>query len=128
MNEYEMTPNLAELDAAIADIEAHPERHNQRNWLTRTSCGTAACLAGTVALRHGWKPVGWYQSGAYAGGEVTADVEKDGEVRSVEDVAASILGIDYDDDMDELFGSDNTIEDIKRHRDVLALRCAEQAS
>jgi hypothetical protein len=127
MSEYETTPNLAELDAAIADIEAHPERHNQRNWLTRTSCGTAACLAGTVALRHGWKPVNWFRAGTFAGGEITGDVEMDGVIRSVEDVAASILGIGYD-DMDELFGSDNTIEDIKRYRGSMAAEYAEQAS
>jgi hypothetical protein len=127
MSEYELTPNLAELDAAIKEIEAHPEGWNQRNWLTRTPCGTAACLAGTVALRNGWKPVNWFRAGTFAGGEITGDVEMDGVIRSVEDVAASILGIDYD-DMDELFATENTIEDIKRYRDALAAEYAGQAS
>lgn len=45
--------NMAELEAVLGDIKAHPEDHDQNTWV----CGTTACFAGRTVLRHGWLPV-----------------------------------------------------------------------
>lgn len=126
------------LDAAIAEIEAHPERHDQRYWFYREDggCGTAACLAGTIALQAGWSPTAWEER--YSGNDelsfATARAIKDGEVRDVDDVAMDLLGCErspeYPDgaitddewDTEALFASVNTLEEIKRMRNDIAAK------
>lgn len=102
--------NLERLDAAIAYIEAHPEEHKQEIWFQRGGCGTAACLAGVVALLDGWTPV-------WTGGEAR-DVEKDGDRRYVGNVATDLLRLgDESDERDYLFFRAADIGDIKRFRE-----------
>lgn len=43
----------------------HEEHYDQGAWIDKTQCGTAACLAGHVALLSGWKPIfldGWNEA------------------------------------------------------------------
>jgi hypothetical protein len=52
--------DIVKLDAALAYIDEHPDRWRQGTWGTRTRCGTALCLAGTVGVIDGalitWHP------------------------------------------------------------------------
>lgn len=118
--------NLEKLDAAIAYIEANPTEWKQDTWFYRGDggCGTAACLAGTIAILDGWTPTDWQVCG---GGYDSAAAEKGGTVRVVGAVAREILGIGpehVNDDGDELgevlFAPYNTVDDIKQIRDEIA--------
>lgn len=102
-------PNLDLLDAVVAHIEAHPEQHNQGEWI----CGTAACVAGRTVLMSGWKPV-YFNLPALD----TVSVEKDGQERGVRGLAQELLGLDRD-TANELFWATNTVDDIRRIRDEL---------
>lgn len=125
--------DIQRLDAAIAYIEAHPEEHEQAYWFHRTDegCGTAACLAGTLALLDGWEPVGWVPAG-HGVGETTALVSKDGQICEVDDLAFDLLGCErststdswtetVDEDLvGEMFETANTFDMIKKLRDRIA--------
>lgn len=64
-----MSVNLAELDAALTDIDAEVFLWDQSCWIDPPDlevnlslpgpppCGTAMCLAGHVAWKHDWRPV-----------------------------------------------------------------------
>jgi hypothetical protein len=118
--------NLAKLDEAIAWAETHPEQHDQSRWFVRTDCGTAACLAGTMAILGGWKPVDWYRWDD--GSESTVMVSKGDRKFLVDMVALSLIDPAVEPDgagaVDhpalQLFGAQNTLDDIKRIRDELA--------
>lgn len=114
--------NLEKLDEAIAYIEEHPERWGQRDWFYRGDggCGTAACLAGTIALLDGWQPTSWCPK--WDGGESSGSAVKDGVEDYVENIATAILGIRPapGPDLHPLFEVENTLDDIKRVRDELA--------
>lgn len=105
--------NLEKLDEAIAYIEAHPEEHSQGSWFYRGSCGTTACLAGTVALQAGYVP-DWSRD--YVSAQF---VIKGAERRYTPLVAAEILGLEAD-DADALFLGANDLEEIKAIRDAIA--------
>jgi len=121
------TVNLAVLDAALAHIEANPEQHEQRWWFSRAQgCGTAMCLAGTIAWQAGWKPISpedWSTTTDDYGNpvKICALVAKDGVDRHVGTLARELLGLDGD-DADNLFGAYNTLADLRRIRDELAER------
>lgn len=113
--------NLEKLDEAIAWIEAHPEDHSQSSYFARGSCGTTACLAGTVAVLAGWRPdwtrPDWSDDpGAW---ETTGRVRRAGAVSTAWDVAAEVLDIDPRQATD-LFIHAGDLEDIKRIRDECA--------
>lgn len=40
---------------ALKNIEADPAAHKQMYWITRTQCGTAACIAGHILLAAGYR-------------------------------------------------------------------------
>jgi hypothetical protein len=113
-----MSVDLERLDAAIAYIEAHPLEWNQHWWFTRTACGTACCLAGTVAMLDGWTPANWTR-GFAADTQEAWEVEKNGAPRYVREVAAELLGVSrlaaY-----VLFAGDNDLDRIKKIRAELA--------
>src|SRR5690606_1799762 len=69
-----------------------------------TACGTSCCIAGKVALDAGWKP---------ASGVGGAAVLRDGEFRTVRDVAIELLGLS-EDDATRLFYGLNSIYDLYR--------------
>lgn len=111
---------LERLDSALAAIEAEPRRWRQRQWFTRTSCGTTCCLAGMVAVQAGWEPTDWdlnfYGDGS---GDVTYQVGQAGVERHVRSVAQELLGI-TDREADFLFFGDNDLAELKLIRDNLA--------
>lgn len=83
-------------------------------------CGTAYCIAGHVAAGAGWRPtVRLYPSGAQVLDYANL-INDDGEEREVDDISSEILGIDPCNYADDLYSSDNTLEDLKRKRDNLA--------
>lgn len=108
-------PNIARLDAAIGYIEEHPEEHDQRWWFFKdpNNCGTTRCLAGTVAMQDGWKPL----YGTMLGETVAGTVQKNGHAEDVYDVAMTLLNLD-EVDADKLFYADD-LNAIKRVRDRL---------
>lgn len=80
---------------ALADLTDRPDRWDQSYWLTRTSDGWRACLAGTLVLRAGFRPYVDEVYGALA--ELFAHVE-------VPDVSSVLLalgdGVLFDDERD----------------------------
>ena len=113
------TPNIVELDAILAHIEAHPEQWDQSWYFTEAAepsadwCGTACCIAGFAAARAGWTPVGTLF--------LSTQVVKDGVTRDVVEVAAEILGL-FRVDAHMLFSGNNTLEDLKNFRNELAVQ------
>jgi len=82
-----MTINFERLDAAITHASANPEAFDMGEWFKRTECGTVACLAGTVAIQAGWKPLFGPQG-------VTAMVERGDQLSGVSAAAATELGLE----------------------------------
>lgn len=68
--------NIPVLRKGLEHITAHPEEWSQGDWLVRTECGTAGCLAGTLALQAGFTPF-------WLAGEVFAEmaIAPDGDQR-----------------------------------------------
>lgn len=101
--------NDENLLAALTYATEHPERHNQRWWLTQTKkptenwCGTAGCIAGITAMQHGWLP-----ASGLTKGDVASLVYKDGVEAGVSEVARDLLGLDAV-DADRLFSASNTL-------------------
>lgn len=105
------------LDAAITYAVEHPEQIDMGAWFERSSCGTTACLAGTVALQAGWSPIFVDVIGDV---DVTdGDVVKDGERRYVKHVAAEILGLDPS-QTDDLFIHAGDVKFVIEYRNKFA--------
>lgn len=85
--------NFEQLDAAIDYAVQHPDQFDMSDWFqrdSRSSCGTTACLAGTVAHINGWRPE------PLVGDEETSEwafARKDDRVRPVEVIGAELLDI-----------------------------------
>lgn len=113
------TEGLARLDAALADIEAHPEKHDQDAWISRwgPGCGTTACIAGRLALLAGGVPVWNYRVGA-----VTSIVRlPDGTVRVISVFAAELLGVEPDGEIAKsLFYDASGLTELRTVRNWLA--------
>jgi hypothetical protein len=101
--------NIELLDKALARIDANPDTWRQASW----HCGTAACLAGHVALAAGYQ---WASDDAIEVFVTSPDGAITDEVASV---AEDLLGLDSKSAF-ELFWCANTREDLQRMRDVLA--------
>lgn len=108
---------------------------NQGSWLMKIddltevkvgSCGTACCVGGKVALDAGWIPESAVVSGMVvpAGGGAWMDGDTEewvvkideqgcqvGESRNVEDLAAELLGLTYNEQV-VLFNGDNDFADV----------------
>lgn len=129
--------NLDKLDLAIAHIEANPHEWNQEHWFSKDDggCGTAACLAGTIALLDGWLPADWATweewdedlGDYYVRGQETGFATKDGERLPVQIIAARAIGLgepwttSYSSfDVHPMFAFGNDLDDIREHRDALA--------
>lgn len=109
------TPN-AELAYRVLDqIDAHPELHRQRWWLTVADCGTAACFAGWACILSGDEPVIPFDG--EPGDEFSHVRTADTKIH-VGDHARALLGLDSSvegrDRAAELFFDDNTREDLHR--------------
>lgn len=108
--------DIEQLDRALKWIDENPNLHDQRIWFEQAECGTACCLAGTVAMLNGWQPV----FGTEGVDQRVTGVVTDGTLyRPVQEVAQELLRIDrYD--ANHLFCSGNTVERLKRLRDWLS--------
>lgn len=49
-----MTVNVPLMLKTLDHIHEHPEEYDQREWATRTACGTKACFAGTAVRIAGY--------------------------------------------------------------------------
>lgn len=76
--------SIADLRSALDYIKDNPREHDQTIWI----CGTAACLAGHIALRAGWRP-----RPLHLEDDSSAYVAKDGHWGLIADVACGIVGI-----------------------------------
>lgn len=123
---------LDELDAIIANLKKHPERHEQAAYVVYRGetppmlipvldCGSAFCIAGAAVARAGIG-ITWYRSLTdnhwYANHTTLKDEHGGG--RSISSVATDLLGLDWR-TADELFAADNTMEDIERIRASLTV-------
>lgn len=115
------TVNVDRLRRELEYVTRHRDRWEQVVWIARYHCGTTACLAGNVVLNAGYRP--YYEDPAdddtswiyvddpgVVGG---IPVERDRFVRTVADVAQTLLGL-YDDQADRLFQSTNSLYDLWR--------------
>jgi hypothetical protein len=121
---------LVRLDAALAWIEAHPEQHDQGNWIADTGCGTAYCLAGAIVHLAGAEPVFDPLDVLRPGGwRATSVIKVGAERRKVSRYALELLGVDDEADYiaDELFDGDATLADLHEVRDRLAASLAGES-
>lgn len=109
--------NIEELDRALKWIEENPEQHDQSVFAQRTSCGTAMCLAGVVAMLNGWTPI--FRSDGYEAEQTEMAEDGNGERGSIPMVAMCLLDLGND-EADRLFASTHDLDDLKRLRDELA--------
>lgn len=111
----DLAPGAPTLLAALTYVTEHPGRLQQAWWLSRVTepqadgwCGTAACIAGTVALLHGWTPKFFFEHA-----RITSVVTKGDEQRDVDNVATELLDLDENDTY-KLFDAGNTLHDLWR--------------
>jgi hypothetical protein len=97
--------NFAELDATIDYAVDHPEEFDMSTWGTIRTCGTTACLAGTVAIRNGYRLAESGVPYSISAGQrnngvvqiLDSAVSPDGEERAaIIDVGQKLLGIDVE--------------------------------
>jgi len=111
-------PNAELAYRALDHIDANPDQHDQRVWISKDSCGTVACLAGWVCLLAGDKPA-YEPYGEDPETELVTvlSVGTPAYDMGVPRRAADLLGIPYDSTSlfgHRLFSADNTREDLGR--------------
>src|SRR5487761_990431 len=94
--------DAARIQADLDHITTHPEEHDQSIWARKTGCGTARCMAGTAVIRAGIK-LRWTG--------IEASYTEHGVPIST--AAANLYGLS-DEQATELFGGDNTLDDLWR--------------
>lgn len=119
-------PNLPLLRKVLDHIDAHPDEWNQNEWgiqTERSSCGTAFCIAGHVAVMSGAEPV-WDIDGS-----MVHVRRPNGQPTPVGVYAAEQLGITWEESgsgyVPGLFAGHNTREDIQRIAERIAERAGE---
>jgi hypothetical protein len=125
-------PDFERLDSLLDHIEAHPERHQQRNWLTKLSCGTGGCLAGLAVLREypdgepaltpktQWIVDRTRDGGGQNWGIINFDaVQVRHRLYAVAEEAQRLLGLNTD-QAEALFAADNTTADLRALRHLIA--------
>lgn len=85
-----MTRNAEAIRKVADHIEAHPDQYLQAEYATRTDCGTAYCIAGTVGVQQGLQPARFNSEGRGSGCWVDPVTE---ERASIETLAESLLGL-----------------------------------
>ena len=122
---FEPTPNLPLLRKVLEHVDAHPDEWTQYTWgvqTTRSSCGTAFCIAGHAATLAGMEPV-WKTSGDYVAMDSVMD--GDGNTSYVGDAAQRLLGLTPTEGQ-ELFDGGNTRADIQAVAERIAARGGER--
>lgn len=124
--------DIERLDRALARIAAKPETHHQGAWIIELHCGTGGCLAGHVVLdaHPGAKParfdgVDFIDDSGEEYKAYTHVLLPDGTELSVRNEAARLLGLTdgfglIDTQASALFAGGNTLEVLRRMRDMLA--------
>lgn len=115
-------PNVEAFQSALDHITQRPETWNQAHWFSQLrgevesaapECGTAGCLAGTVALLNGGRPhtsLDWDDTVVVDWDVVaTAASADDGEGVPVSTFAEEILGLNDVRYTANLFGATNTL-------------------
>lgn len=123
---------LDELDAIIALLKEHPERHKQDSYAVYVGetppamdqmnamldCGSAFCIAGAAVVRAGkgvrWI-LEWIDSNRWYAIDTATITDPKGYTMSIWQAARVILGLSSG-EADELFNGGNTMEDIERIR------------
>ncbi len=124
-----MSADIAELDAALADIDAGAFLWDQGSWIDPPTdeadltqpgappCETAMCLAGHVAWKHGWRPD---PDGGEAGElEYWGRLDDTDRTEFVGDIAREILGLTRQ-EANALFHYRNDRQRLQEIRDALA--------
>ena len=122
---------LAELDAIIAELKEHPEKHDQETYISfagntppqvtpMLDCGSAFCIAGAAVARAG-VGIQWFEKfmwGTPLGWEASLTTERNpvgGGFVSIHNKAVELLGLSRD-EAEQLFDGDNSMEDIEKIR------------
>lgn len=82
--------NVELLRKNLEYVTAHRDQWDQSYWIQRTWCGTTACLAGTVVLNEGYRPVPETREQR----DVGLVTDSAGSVDWVDNVARKLLGLD----------------------------------
>lgn len=104
--------DVAEIEAIIGYIEAHPDEWDQnvwaeRVWAMRETCGTTYCVAGHAVLRAGYQ-IMWEPRSPYASSAIAPDKR----IENIEYAAKSLLRLNpYE--AAALFSGSNTLDDLK---------------
>lgn len=110
-------PNTELLQRTLAQIEAHPEQWDQRNFASQVNCGTSYCFAGwSIALDH---PTAAFlfedahpkQSVDRFADRVSLDPYAP-DVRWISTVAQELLGLSGD-TAEILFAAGNTLDELR---------------
>lgn len=123
------TPNLPLLRAVLAQIDAHPERWNQKDYATRGECGTAFCVAGwAVHLTHPTAEFLWHEMTCdcedCSAGRFTEAASRLSDSRSIDQLATEELGLTrYE--AGRLFRSSNSRSEIQHQVEQIAARAGE---
>lgn len=99
-----MGPDIAEIEAIIAYIEAHPQEWDQSVW-ARKDCGTAYCVAGHAVIRAGATIV-------WGTGTQASFCDLNGRQGPIDVIAQELLGLS-DFDAEALFAAENEIADLR---------------
>lgn len=110
------------LERTMRHIEKNPEEHDQQRYVN--DCGTAFCFAGHAAILNGAKvPTGTvvargWDWGVMPDGTAVEYYDHQVESRHIEDHAADILGLDYE-QSDTLFAPYRTRDELRLCVDAL---------
>lgn len=101
------------LQRTMAHIEAHPEQHNQYEWVaTDPDCGTAACFAGWAAILKFGESVIHDDGLPHFKLPAPYDRDASGVPRAMSEQAAALLGLTLD-QAHTLFDAGNSREALR---------------
>ena len=83
--------NIELAEKVLKQVKENPEQHDQHNWITKSDCGTRACLAGWTVHIAGLRPGTWIEGPVWS---AWSTVSVGGVERNIDRVAAELLGMD----------------------------------
>lgn len=104
-----LIPNVAELRRVLHKIEDYPASWYQGLYASRDSCGTAYCFAGHVVVDAGYEFF-WLRPTSFSASMVIVNGLK---LFPADSLAGNLLGL-TDNQRDELFEANNSLEDLRR--------------